>query len=350
MSFDEAKRERIKSYLLEKIDSEDKNVLSKVADAFGVSKTSIKRYLDSLVSQGIITTDSNSESGYRMKSDETCLSFSFSKGETLEDRIYADNISQLLIDLPDNVRRMWYYCITEMLNNSIDHSGGDMIKAIVKRNYLYTSVAILDNGIGAIRNICDNLKETTPDATYDDAYLELIKGRYTTDSSAHSGEGVFFTSRICDEFTLVSNSCVYYKNVVDQAFARNRLIAYATELNGMGTYIMMKITNTSSKTPKEVFDLYSTIDDGIVKTEIPLAQLCEHGDPVARSHAKRICNRLDSFKEVVIDCAGIEFMGQGFADEMFRVYLNNHPEVRFSVVNASPDVLNMIGHVGFKLL
>ena len=347
MSFDEIKRERIKSYLLEKIDKKDKFVVSKVADAFGISMTSVKRYIDSLTEEGVIKPTSSGD--YRIVNNETRLSFSFSKESTSEDKIYTGKVAPLLDGLRDNVLKIWYYSITEMLNNCIEHSCGDQIHLTVFRNSLYTEVSIIDNGKGAIKSICESLQNQGIEADYEDAYLELVKGKYTSDPSAHSGEGIFFTSRFCDEFTLVSNSCFYHRNVMDQAFTRNRLISYATSLSNIGTHILMRVYNNTQRTTREVFDMYSSIDTGIFKTEIPLAQLCEFGDPVARSHAKRICNRLDSFKEVTVDCAGIEFMGQGFADEMFRVYRNAHPEVDFKVINANPDVLKMLGHVGFSL-
>ena len=38
-------------------------------------------------------------------------------------------------------------------------------------------------------------------------------------------------------------------------------------------------------------------------------------------------------------------MGQGFADEVFRVFQNMHPEIKLTVVNANAAVEGMIQHV-----
>ena len=38
-------------------------------------------------------------------------------------------------------------------------------------------------------------------------------------------------------------------------------------------------------------------------------------------------------------------MGQGFADEIFRVFQNEHPEVELIPMNACRSVLGMIKHV-----
>ena len=46
MSFTDLKRREIKNYLLRKIDEDVPALTSKVADAFGISATSVKRYLE----------------------------------------------------------------------------------------------------------------------------------------------------------------------------------------------------------------------------------------------------------------------------------------------------------------
>ena len=78
---------------------------------------------------------------------------------------------------------------------------------------------------------------------------------------------------------------------------------------------------------------------------IILKEVCPYGNPVARSHARRILRDKDEFKEVFFDFNGIEFMGQGFADEIFRVFQNAHPDIVLRPINANEAVLGMIQHV-----
>lgn len=91
--------------------------------------------------------------------------------------------------------------------------------------------------------------------------------------------------------------------------------------------------------------MYTDIDEGFVKTKIPVKEACINGEPVARSQARRICNRLETFKEVILDFQDVEFMGQGFADEIFRVFAAAHPQVMLHPVNMLPVVARMIRHV-----
>lgn len=91
--------------------------------------------------------------------------------------------------------------------------------------------------------------------------------------------------------------------------------------------------------------MFAPIDEGFVRTRIPIKEVCPYGEPIARSQARRILYRLEEFKQVELDFEGIEFMGQGFADEIFRVFQKKYPELELIPINASKTVLGMIKHV-----
>jgi hypothetical protein len=54
---------------------------------------------------------------------------------------------------------------------------------------------------------------------------------------------------------------------------------------------------------------------------------------------------VEKFSEVILDFAGINNIGQAFADEIFRVFAKQHPEVQIVTFNVPPDVRDMIDHV-----
>lgn len=65
---------------------------------------------------------------------------------------------------------------------------------------------------------------------------------------------------------------------------------------------------------------------------------------VSRSEAKRLLHNLDRFSEIELDMRGVGHVGQGFADEVFRVFRQAHPGIRIEAVHASPAVAAMIAH------
>ena len=66
---------------------------------------------------------------------------------------------------------------------------------------------------------------------------------------------------------------------------------------------------------------------------------------VSRSEAKRLLANLGKFREVVLDFRDVKAIGQGFADEVFRVFTSAHPETKLAAENANPVVDAMVRHV-----
>ncbi|MCF6246214.1 MAG: STAS-like domain-containing protein [Desulfobacula sp.] len=66
---------------------------------------------------------------------------------------------------------------------------------------------------------------------------------------------------------------------------------------------------------------------------------------ISKSQAKRLITRFDKFTEVVLDFVGVKQIGQAFADQIFRVFRNKHPEVRLGIIHESNEVANMIQRV-----
>ncbi len=77
--------------------------------------------------------------------------------------------------------------------------------------------------------------------------------------------------------------------------------------------------------------------------ERPIVELSGTGvELISRSEAKRLLHGLEKFREVVLDFTGVEMVGQGFADEVFRVWQREHPEVRLLPVHMSEPVAFMV--------
>ena len=70
--------------------------------------------------------------------------------------------------------------------------------------------------------------------------------------------------------------------------------------------------------------------------------LTEGGCPIARSHAKRLLKRAEKFKRVVFDFRNVEQIGPAFADEIFRVFALQHPEIELVAVNTNVGVKKMV--------
>ena len=100
----------------------------------------------------------------------------------------------------------------------------------------------------------------------------------------------------------------------------------------------------TERTTKEIFDEYTSDDFVFNKTKITvhLAKDYLGHDFVSRSLAKRILMNVEKFKIIILDFENIDNIGQGFADEVFRVFKNKNPDITIVPVNMNEEIEFMI--------
>lgn len=345
MSFTESKRREIKNYILRKIDDDDEAFVSKTSDAFGISVTSVKRYIDAEEDAGHIVRNKEKDCGYELCFHNSSFRYDLRKISEREDYIIFDDILPLL-ELNENAKHIWGYVLPEIFNNAIEHSEGNTVSTYINACYLYTKVTVVDDGTGIFRKVTGAMKDRGyNDPLPEDAVTELYKGKFTSCPQRHTGEGIFFSMRMLDKLAIASDGCLLRNGYSeDPSFIRSHLLAYAMKLTKQGTVVIMQLENNTRREATEVFNEFSNIEKGFIKTRIPVFEACLDRDPVARSQARRIYSRLTSFEEVILDFDKVDMMGQGFADELFRVFHNEHPEVTLTPVNMNEFVHRMYLH------
>ena len=194
MSFQEEKRESIKRYMLEKIREDDKDFIHKTRDNFQISITTVKRYIKECLEKAVLAECCEALCGYRLTTTTWSFCYYPSERPLDEDEIYYNDIYSLLEGNSEESKSIWYYSFSEIMNNAIEHAKCEEIQCVVMRDYLYTEISILDDGIGIYKNIQMYLQEKYEKSfSYRDVLLELYKGKMTTNPICHSGEGIFFS-------------------------------------------------------------------------------------------------------------------------------------------------------------
>lgn len=342
MSFTKEKKEKIKRYILEKIDNRQTDIAKRTSEAFGISLNTVYRYIRELEAGKIIKkSELNSRAYQLVRKSQNYFYRRSDMPDMEEDIIYDLCIKSYIENLPMNVQKIWQYSFMEMMNNAIDHSESEVFLIRIVQDYLNTVIIIADRGVGIFRKIKDYYNFPT----LDDAVGELFKGKLTTDTKKHSGEGIFFTSRVLDIFAAFSDGKIFthdkYNEILQDA---SEIEVLKQQKDSGGTSILMSLSNCSKKNLREVFDMFSDVDGGFTKTHVPIKNIFETY-PVSRSQAKRLCNRFEKFKEVELDFDGVEEIGQGFAHEIFVVFQKKHTGIKIVPVNVNPEVEKMINHV-----
>ncbi|MBO5261752.1 MAG: DUF4325 domain-containing protein [Clostridia bacterium] len=329
-------REQIVSYILKLISAKDKDVVKKTTEAFDISKSTVYNYIKELCENGILKND-----GSKYEIISKSYKFVYENKMLDETRVFDKDIAPLFKNLEGNAIRIWRYAFSEMMNNAIEHSCAESILVLVQTNPLEATVIICDNGVGIFKHIQEYmLKEQSKEIPLEECATLLFAGKFTTAKSMHSGEGIFFTSHLMDSFFILSDDIVFSRNNF-----KDSQIKIADLKNKGGTIVCMSLNNHTKKTAKEVFDRFSNMEDGFVKTQIPIAHIFPYGSPVSRSEGRRLGELISKFKEVNLDFADVEEVGQAFCHEVFIVWQSQHVDIKLNILNANEDVDWMIRRV-----
>ena len=325
----------IRGFILENVSAHPGDIARVTASEFGVTRTAINRHVRKLVADGILEAEGATRARqYRLRKLESHVARIAVSPDLQEDRVWTTEVSGHLERAPQNVREICQYGFTEMLNNVIDHSGSEDAVISVEVTARDVDLTVRDFGIGIFRKIYTEL--ALDDEEH--AILELAKGKLTTDPDRHSGEGIFFTSRMFDSFSILSGRLYFGSERGDDWLLPDRKPT-------IGTIVFMRVALDSKETVKSVFDRFTTDFEsyGFSRTHIPVRLVRHEGERlVSRSQAKRLLVRVDQFQEVILDFEEIEEVGQAFSDEIFRVFARQHPEVHLSAINVSGNVQRMI--------
>jgi anti-sigma regulatory factor (Ser/Thr protein kinase) len=329
------KTDEIHQFILENVEEHPAGITSIVSEKFGISRQASHRHVHRLVQEGLLIAHGATRDRTYEAKPLVEFSINLSIKGLQEDKVWREHIRTYLENLPKNILSICQYGFTEMVNNAIDHSEGRELDIFLRRTYKVIEMNLVDNGVGIFNKIQNEL--SLDDQLH--AILELAKGKLTTDPDRHTGEGIFFTSRMFDEFSILSGK-LYFKHFEPD----NDWLLEDTEEVHQGTDILMKISTSSNRTTKEVFDRFTAEGDyGFSKTHVPVF-LARYGDEnlVSRSQAKRLLARFERFREIILDFNDVDSIGQAFADEIFRVFVSQHPNNYLYHINANEQVTAMI--------
>lgn len=272
------------------------------------------------------------------------------EGETVRRTYQPDGLEehevfeQLVVDaelrgkLNENGFSIVQYGFTEVMNNAIEHAEAETISVDVTVDDFDCAFRVHDDGIGIFQKIQRDLELENERR----AVQELIKGKVTTDPEHHSGEGLFFTTRSGDEVSVESSN---FRLTFDNEGDEVGLVEVPKE---RGTTVEFTISRQPRRSMRDVFNEYSgeDFDYQFGKTDVTIELFKgDEEEYVSRSRARRLLHGLDKFEVIELDFEGIDGIGQGFADEVFRVFADNHPDVEIEVTNANDAVKAMIEHV-----
>lgn len=316
------------------------DVVRKLGD---ISRQAASSHLRGLVKQGLLVKKGTTigsryilaQKAALLNSDRVHLRI---KREGLEEHKMFTTLrdqSPFMRELKDSVSSLLFYAFSEMLNNAIEHSRSKWVEMEISRSDTNLSFSISDFGIGVFKNIM----QTRHLGSELEAIQDLLKGKTTAAPHSHSGEGIFFTSKVADLFILESfGHRLRVDNLINDVFIEQ------SESINHGTRVKFTIAINSPRHLNDVFSRFVTNprEPGFDKTEIKVRLFTIGNIYISRSQARRVLSGLEKYRSIVFDFDKVTTVGQAFADEIFRVFRNNHPAIQLEAINMTESVKFMV--------
>lgn len=317
---------------------------SGLARRLGVSRQAVNKHLKGLVGRGLVRKSGATKGAVY----QTATGRSRSEGAREFRRSYAvagleegnvfNEMSQSLglrRRLSKNVLDIAHYAFTEMVNNAIDHSVSKRCTVKFCLEPYRIRFSVRDWGIGIFYSVASRFRLRSEG----EAIGELTKGKVTTMKERHSGEGIFFTSKVADLLSFRSHR---HQLAFD---AKREDVFFHDRRFFKGTEVEFSLSRNSKRHLEEVFSRFAPIEYDYKFERTRVAVKLFESEYVSRSEARRLLAGLDKFKEIELDFKGVRTMGQGFADEVFRVFQNDHPKIRVAIRNMRPNLQAVLRHV-----
>ena len=305
-----------------------------VVKALGVSPATAHRLLHALVLAEVLERRGRGRAAaYRLRP----VTRRFRIRGLEEDRAWtelSERIARVRPLAPDEGRSL-QYAATEIINNAVEHSRGTRVDVSVAFGSAGAmTVTIRDDGVGVYRKVCEDFGI----ATAHDAIVQLEKGKLTSDPARHSGEGLFFSSKVVCRFRLESQGVAW---IVDNLVA-DSAVGKGADLRG--TLVVLEVVRGKTPRLEDVFEAWTDPDTlRFSKTRASIRLSTLGTSLVSRSEARRLVADLTKFSHVTLDFSGVEVVGQGFCDEVFRVFARAHPQLVLEPVGMNDPIAFMVG-------
>lgn len=334
----------INKLILEKIHDKGSIKSSEIVKITGFSRVYVNRFFRELKDEGKITLIGKANRAHYVIADKGVVlrerkgilevNRVFKNASLAEDLVLEEikKNSGIFAEIPKNIQDILQYAFSEMLNNAIEHSKSELIKIKMRRDKTHVLFDVIDEGMGIFNNIMRK-KELNDEWQ---AIQNLLKGKETTAPHAHSGEGIFFTSKTADIFIIRSSrKKVIFDNILNDIFIKDG--KYIT-----GTRVKFSVRIDSLRQLDDIFRQYADSSFEFSKTSVKVKLYKMGSEYISRSQARRIVSGLEKFKTVILDFQDVQTVGQAFADEIFRIWQFNHPAVSISTINVNENIEFMI--------
>jgi anti-sigma regulatory factor (Ser/Thr protein kinase) len=190
----------VREWLLTAVRQGAEGPVSEAAAQFDISRQAVHKHLSWLVANSYLAAEGATRSRTYRLGARRFFQSTYELNCIDARGVLRHDFGFIFQGLPANVAAICDYGFTEMLNNAIQHSGGDTVLVAVQRTAAAVNILVHDDGEGIFTGIARLLGLDDPR----ESLLELAQGRLTTNPEGHAGVGIFNTARAFDAFSIAA--------------------------------------------------------------------------------------------------------------------------------------------------
>lgn len=237
---------------------------------------------------------------------------------------------------PESVRALCRFVFSETVANVLTHASATTLGLAIDGDGESLEMRVRDDGVGVFAKLRDALGLESEEK----AARRLAWGRATTEPETRTGDGIALAARMFDVFRVESGG------IGARFSARRGDWRFEPRLeSARGTRIVTRIRAGSPRSAPQVLRSFTSGPGRFdFRERVFSVRRYEFlwGPLVTRYQARRLLNRAGRFQTAVLDFEGVGEIGVTFADEVFRVFAWNRPDVRIVPVRARDAVARMI--------
>ena len=323
---------KIKDFILDNINSHQKDIIQIAINKFGVSRQAIHKHMNGLIFDKKVVGHGTTKGRYYELIPKVNYYKSMNVGLKFDVHdIFDKYVQPHIISLPNNITEIFEFSISVLLNNVKDHSEASKLYFKIYIDHREAHFIINDNGIGILKHIKNGLKLTS----FEQAALELVKGSAAINCYQHSGEELNAVAHLFDKVNIDSNR----KSMVFKG--KNGNWELKSSMQGKGTKIHLKIANSSQNSCANIFDTFFTSTDNAIRIPVNFLNISKNKIINSRSLAEILLKNVKNYKKIQFDFSNIDLIGPAFANALINISKKNnkHADIKWLNMNETVDLL-----------
>ena len=320
---------KIKTFILENITRNEKNIIQAAIEHFGVSRQAIHKHMNSLIDdKKVIAYGTTKARQYQLNPIVNLNKTINISSNNSSESIMKNYIAPHLTFLEKNIFDIFHFSIFSLIDNVFVHSTSHKIFYKIYVTHKESHFILNDNGVG----IFDHIRSQLGLSDIFSAAFELSKGKLSINLKKRSVDNLYALIHLFDNVSIESNG-------INLRFInRGSKWQISNSLQKKGTKIHLIIDTSSKRSCSQIFKRIFNLNEKRIRIAMNLLDISDYKIFNSRSKAKKAVRNIVDYNLIEFDFNKIDLIGPSFADELIRRTKEKNKFAKIKWINSNDTV------------